>query len=660
MADFTIKVSPKRGGSSYYTYKVEAVENSTDVANNSSNVTLTLYIKHSSWNPAYEGYSTHCGISVDGVPITSGTVKKTVGTSYVQMLTWTGDIQHNSDGGKDAVISVWLYHSSSADYLPEDSKADSPLTIGTWTLTDIPRASEFYFDTNVFELGVRQTIVIQNASTGFRQVMKYSCGNITGTIADGTNVTTAYFTPSLDLARQNTIGTTVNIKYTLLTYSGDTLIGEFSYIVANDIPASVIPSVQMNISDGMGYATTYGGYLKGLSTLEIELTPTLAYGAEIVSYSITANGATYPTQAATTDVLKRAGTQTVTAAVVDSRGRAGTADLSITVLEYTSPTIKAFRAFRCDSNGNENGKGAYIKILFDAVVTALSNKNTASYILSYKKASDPEYTDVALSDYAGNFNVSGGSYVFAADTGSPYDVRLSVADNFHPISKTTAVSAGSVYVSRYKDKVFSIGETADINDDEVFNVAFKTRLKGGILPITLDYGTDLNDVTLSGFYSGLSTTANTENVYVNSPFTSVPFALFVADAGMNSKIQIAFSSSGAGGAKWRRRSNAIWLDWTDFGGSGGASGDFLPLSGGTMEGNINLGTNRWIEGTTTSGGVFSILGLIDPTRFQVGGSYPSLELKGKDERPTYNGGEMALMSDIETMLTEIDNALAGI
>ena len=74
---------------------------------------------------------------------------------------------------------------------------------------------------------------------------------------------------------------------------------------------------------------------------------------------------------------------------------------------------------------------------------------------------------------------------------------------------------------------------------------------------------------------------------------------------------------------------------------------YLPITGGTMMGNINLGTNRWLEGTTTSGGIFSILGLIDPTRFQVGGSYPSLELKGKDERPTYNGSEVALYSDIQ-------------
>ena len=51
-----LQVKPLRGGTTYYSYKVEAVEHSTDILNNTSNVTLTFYIKHSSWNPAFEGF----------------------------------------------------------------------------------------------------------------------------------------------------------------------------------------------------------------------------------------------------------------------------------------------------------------------------------------------------------------------------------------------------------------------------------------------------------------------------------------------------------------------------------------------------------------------------------------------------------------------------
>lgn len=74
--------------------------------------------------------------------------------------------------------------------------------------------------------------------------------------------------------------------------------------------------------------------------------------------------------------------------------------------------------------------------------------------------------------------------------------------------------------------------------------------------------------------------------------------------------------------------------------------NYLPLAGGTMRGDINLGTNHGLMGTTSSGGVFDILRLQDSTKLQIGGTYPELLLKGKNAKPTYNGSEMALMSDV--------------
>ena len=81
----------------------------------------------------------------------------------------------------------------------------------------------------------------------------------------------------------------------------------------------------------------------------------------------------------------------------------------------------------------------------------------------------------------------------------------------------------------------------------------------------------------------------------------------------------------------------------------------LDVSGGTMTGYLNLGTSQGFQGTTATGGVFDIVRLINSTRFQVGGSYPSLEFRGKDTRPKYfagsstTGTEVALLSDIPTI-----------
>lgn len=82
---------------------------------------------------------------------------------------------------------------------------------------------------------------------------------------------------------------------------------------------------------------------------------------------------------------------------------------------------------------------------------------------------------------------------------------------------------------------------------------------------------------------------------------------------------------------------------------------FLPLAGGNMTGVIDasgtanvldFGTVGWFRGRTTAGGRFDIFGYSNPTTLQVGGTYPSLALKGKDTRPTYNGSDMALLRDV--------------
>lgn len=74
--------------------------------------------------------------------------------------------------------------------------------------------------------------------------------------------------------------------------------------------------------------------------------------------------------------------------------------------------------------------------------------------------------------------------------------------------------------------------------------------------------------------------------------------------------------------------------------------NFLHLSGGTITGDINLGTSQGLQGTTSSGGKFDIFRLQNSTTLQVGGSYPLLALKGKGDRPTYNGSNVALSTDI--------------
>ena len=82
--------------------------------------------------------------------------------------------------------------------------------------------------------------------------------------------------------------------------------------------------------------------------------------------------------------------------------------------------------------------------------------------------------------------------------------------------------------------------------------------------------------------------------------------------------------------------------------------DALPLAGGKMTGVIDVsgtsnvldfGSTGYFRGTTASGNKFDFLALVNATTLNVGGSYPALALKGKNDRPTYNGTNMTLEGD---------------
>ena len=82
---------------------------------------------------------------------------------------------------------------------------------------------------------------------------------------------------------------------------------------------------------------------------------------------------------------------------------------------------------------------------------------------------------------------------------------------------------------------------------------------------------------------------------------------------------------------------------------------YLPLSGGAMTGAIDVsgtsqvldfGVSGYFRGLTASGNRFDMFSLVNSTTLNVGGTYPALVLKGKNDRPTYNGSDMALVSDV--------------
>lgn len=496
-------------------------ESSQSIANNTTTIKWTI-----------KGYSTGGYVKAQNITLkinnavvfehlkdTDGQINLFNGTV---VASGTHTISHNADGTKTFTA-----------YLEGGLYAWAPNCSGskTFTLDTIPRKSSLSVGNGT--LGKAQTLSVTRKSNSFTHTITAKCGDASITVCKKSEDTSISFTPPLSWASENPTGTSVSVTYTITTYNGSTSVGSNSYTKTCSIPDSVKPSCSLTVTDAMGYADIYGGYLKGLSKFKVVVSATPAYDSAIASYKTSANGSNYTKSSFTTGVLTGSGTLKVSTTVTDKRGRTAADSESLTVLDYSKPLITALSVHRCNVDGTANDQGEYVKVVFSSSVTALGNKNTATYLLEYKKTSTSAYTSVNLSDYTNKYVVSNAEYIFKADSGSSYNVRLTVEDNFNKHSKATSASTGFTIMHWLASGLgMAIGKIAELTG--VLDIGFKTRFYGGILPVLLPAETDLNDVLTPNIYTGENT--STYN-YKNCPLTSGTFSLEVVAQGPGNQIR---------------------------------------------------------------------------------------------------------------------------
>lgn len=436
---------------------------SQSVVNNTSAITWALKLVSTSSGAISSTASKSWSVTVDGNQY-SGTNTVGISANSTKILaSGVTTVKHADDGTK-------TFSYSFSQYFGITFSGSSIGTIsgsGSGTLDTIPRASTFTVSEGT--LGVAQTITVTRQSTAFTHGLTYSCGGVKTQLICAWNTMAANvsFTPPLDLAWQAVNGNRVWVDIHLQTYHSDgTPIGNtITKGVWMTIPASAKPSCTVTVSDPTGYAAKYGAYVQGQSKLAIKVTPTAAYGSAITAYAVTADGNSFTTSEVVTPVVQSTGTLTISAGVTDTRGRTGSASASVTVLPYTTPTISALKVHRCDADGTENDRGSYAKVTYGYTVDTLDNKNGMSAYIQFKKTTETEYTTHELPT---SFNVVDGTFVFAADDGSTYDVQLLIADSFASVGHRTTVSTAFTLIHFAPDgKGITFG---GIRNGEGFNI----------------------------------------------------------------------------------------------------------------------------------------------------------------------------------------------
>ena len=403
-------------------YKITITQNSQSVANNTSNVTVSVRVYRT--NTGYTTYGTgtvYC--TINGTQYTEGiTSDDKITSSGITLFSRTLNIAHNADGTKTLATSARITH----DQFSSSSQSYSQ------ALTTIPRATTPTLSATSVNMGASVTINMPRASSSFEHTLTYKFVNATGTIGSELGTSKAWEVP-LSLASQIPNATSGSCTITCKTYNGSTLIGTKTVSLTVKVPSSVVPSIStITAAEAVaGLSAKFGAYIQGKSQAKVTINASGSYSSTIKAYKTTINGKSYTGSSFTSGILSTSGTVTISTTVTDSRSRTATKSTTISVLAYTAPKISTFSGFRANSAGTQDNNSTSVKCVYAWAITSLNSKNDNSYLFEYRAKGASEWEALA----SGNSYSINTNRIFAnfALIDSSYDMRLTVRDYFSSV-----------------------------------------------------------------------------------------------------------------------------------------------------------------------------------------------------------------------------------
>ena len=380
----------------YIKYRIIVTENSTSVANNTSNVTVKVQCWRT--NQGYETYgSGTCYVTIDGTQYTQAitTSQKFTYNSYTEIFSKTLNITHNSNGSKTLYVSSYISH----------SRFDSNSQGFNVNLTNIPRGAIITNATNFTDTG-NPTITYSN-SAGNQVTSLQACISLTGSNDDiayrDISKTGTTYTFNLTTAERNTLlnatsGKTRTVYFYIKTIlAGNTIYTNkavtFSVINANPTIGSI--TYQDTNSTITSITDNNQWIVRNKSTLQITLNSLNALkGATLSSAVVNLNGNDYPfsgiSGSSLSSVSLNIGTLNIssninaTITLKDSRGFSSVYTKEIIILDYQDPystiTLARLNNFYTQCN-----------LLVDCTYSSLNNKNSITIQWQAKKVSDSSY-----------------------------------------------------------------------------------------------------------------------------------------------------------------------------------------------------------------------------------------------------------------------------
>ena len=407
----------------------------TNIENNSSTITWTLYSEGGSSNYYSTGPTTVLinGVRVyykDRVSYSSQTFPASKGN-----VSGTLTVTHNSDGKK--AISVSLATAIYTSTVTTNS--------GTWTLDNIPRGASITSAPNFTDIQ-NPTIKYSNPA-GSNVTLLQACISLTGSTDDVSyrdiSKTGNSYTFNLTDAERNVLrqATTTSNTRTVYFYvktiiSGNTIYQHqaVTFTIVNANPTFNVAYLDTN-STTTAITNNNQQMIQNNSTLQINITNATALKyATLTNASIVVNGVTTTQSISGSSLTFNVGTLdvannlTVPVTVTDSRGNKTTSNLNIQVLEWSLPSAII-------TLQRENNYYSETDLTVDANYSSLNGNNTITIQYQIKKLSDESYG--SLTTIQDNVQTQ-----FTADNTYKWNVKVVLTDRIGTTSYILTLNKG--------------------------------------------------------------------------------------------------------------------------------------------------------------------------------------------------------------------------
>ena len=334
--------------SNSYVITLKLTEESTDAQDNTSLVSYLFTISNTDNNRFYDYYYSW-DISIGGQTIPIRNFYFDLRNNHTTQTIASGRITvpHNADGTLDMPYSV-----SIPNVKADNQYAPPAMSLsGTWLLTAIPRASQVYCPSGI--IGRTVNITIEKAEPDMTHTLTYAFGNLSGTIATKTDLSTIAWTIPAEFYSQIPNATTGVCTIYCTCYRGGTAAGTSTcQFYANADESTVRPVLAPNVVDSNPTTVALTGDANVLvryhSTAQAGATYEAKNGAYITGYTMRHNGKTYTTLPV---VIESVENGAFYFAVTDSRGYTVESTQNKTVIPYVKLTCN-FAESPMDADGN--------------------------------------------------------------------------------------------------------------------------------------------------------------------------------------------------------------------------------------------------------------------------------------------------------------------